>query len=77
MDGVGDGGFGELVASPTADNKVPRQAVLDVLKYVRDEDARAFEGDLAVADMRVRHHVLAQFNAPRASFHVLNFNQAT
>jgi len=76
MDGVGDGGFGKLVASAAPDNELPRQAIFHVLEHVGDKDARALESHFAVTDLRVRHHVFTQINSPRASFHGFNLTRA-
>jgi hypothetical protein len=53
-------------------DKVPRPAFGHVLQDLADHDARAFEGGFAVADFRVSHDVLAQFNAFRYAFAVFH-----
>jgi hypothetical protein len=61
--GFGDGGLGDLAATPSPDDKVPGQASFHIGQHVGNENARSFERRFAVADHRVGDNVSRQFHA--------------
>ena len=48
---------------PWQDGEVDAVYAGHVLEHLADHDARAFESRFAVADFRIRHNVLPQFDA--------------